>query len=490
MAKNYQFTIIWNIGPVDGTVLCSPTYSNICQGEKYEWEMKLLNNKHNKRIQFCLSSINWNFKNKIDPIAASELQMKRHNKDLLEPIINSEYRVGAENVYYFTPIKAFISDLTNKFTENFKIKFSFDLKNNPIKVRKNILMSLKNLQTAGQQSPNNRQQNANNRQQNSNDKLDQSNKKSQPITNKVNVSNNKQVSNENRSHHMETFKKLLDPSNLVSSQMPFEYLPVNNDLKKDISTGQEVYSATGSMKLFPTIMCKEKIEVPHEMFQVESDEENGFLNSEASSISMDNSSASLPDKIETSKDNMFNDYKFPTSELNSKILIDFNNLLLDQKFCDVYLVCQDFRIGAHRAILSARSSYFQSMFDSIENNTTHILHLNFIDPETLMDMLQYIYTGTASNILNNVDTLIVAAANFELVELKEQCEDILMDTISMETAVDIMALVEQCDAPQLEHKITSYIKKNIRQLIKCDHFEVAMKLRPDLMFSLLKKLHD
>ncbi len=76
----------------------------------------------------------------------------------------------------------------------------------------------------------------------------------------------------------------------------------------------------------------------------------------------------------------------------SNLLTVFDHLLQTEAFCDVTLACDGASVKCHKMILSACSSYFQSLF--MENACEHpIVFLKDIKYEEIRAILDYMYKG-------------------------------------------------------------------------------------------------
>ena len=71
----------------------------------------------------------------------------------------------------------------------------------------------------------------------------------------------------------------------------------------------------------------------------------------------------------------------------------FKQMLLNEEFADVTLVCDDDKqLKAHRVVLSSSSSVLKNIFD--KNNHQHpLLYLSGISSQVLKGILEFIYTG-------------------------------------------------------------------------------------------------
>lgn len=87
---------------------------------------------------------------------------------------------------------------------------------------------------------------------------------------------------------------------------------------------------------------------------------------------------------------------FTCTAYSQKLLVNLNALRGDGRFCDVDLIAGNVKLGAHRAVLSASSAYFEAMFRpalGLSEGKQRAVHIHSIDPEVLRQLLDFIYTG-------------------------------------------------------------------------------------------------
>ena len=111
---------------------------------------------------------------------------------------------------------------------------------------------------------------------------------------------------------------------------------------------------------------------------------------------------------------IWNEFKSSTSET-------FKNLLLDEDFVDVSLVCDDERqINAHKVILSACSPFFRNLL--IKNpHPKPLIYLKGIRFEELQTVLKFMYLGEAQLPQEELAAFLSAAKELQVKGLN--CED-------------------------------------------------------------------
>ena len=97
-------------------------------------------------------------------------------------------------------------------------------------------------------------------------------------------------------------------------------------------------------------------------------------------------------------------------------------------------------------------------------------------------MLRSIYTAKLNCINDFADKLIVATEKYQINDLKEECEDALVNNISIDNCLDCLKLSQLLNAEELECKAYKFINlffNNLKQKI------IDMKFF-DLMYKIYK----
>lgn len=64
-------------------------------------------------------------------------------------------------------------------------------------------------------------------------------------------------------------------------------------------------------------------------------------------------------------------------------------------------------------------------------------HVADFDYETIKELIEYMYTG---KVKQTTDQLLIAADKYGVIDLKELCEEQLIQTIKMKTVVSLLVL--------------------------------------------------
>ncbi|CAH8588800.1 unnamed protein product [Schistosoma curassoni] len=113
---------------------------------------------------------------------------------------------------------------------------------------------------------------------------------------------------------------------------------------------------------------------------------------------------------------------------------------------------------AHKAILAARSPVFAAMFGhGMEESRANRVEITDMEPDTVAEVLRYIYTGQVVGMNRLAHELLAAADKYQLERLKTMCEEALVESLSVENACDIFGLADMHNAEQLKAHTLEFI---------------------------------
>lgn len=134
----------------------------------------------------------------------------------------------------------------------------------------------------------------------------------------------------------------------------------------------------------------------------------------------------------------------PMSELSEDLAMLVNN----ERFSDVKLWVDGQCFFGHRAILSARSSYFESMFCSgMRESTQADVKIPNVDADVFSAVLSFIYTNTVNCPPSLYVRLIQVADMFNLESLQRLCASSLVGQLTVANVIDVFKAVCSQAAP-------------------------------------------
>lgn len=151
-----------------------------------------------------------------------------------------------------------------------------------------------------------------------------------------------------------------------------------------------------------------------------------------------------------------------TSRGERTVLRHLNEAFIHQSQCDVLFDLGSETVGAHVAVLSARSSVFAAMFQSdMQEAATKRVVVTDIEPPIFKQLLQYMYAGKAPDLRLLADEiaqpLLLAADKYDIQDLKDECQMLLRSRITVENAIDTLIWAHYHSATRLAEAALTFV---------------------------------
>jgi len=187
----------------------------------------------------------------------------------------------------------------------------------------------------------------------------------------------------------------------------------------------------------------------------------------------------------------------------SRKVYQSDNYLVTIPYISLERFCNDknysdisFRLGnkvfsAHKAILSARSSYFYKLFENGSSDEQVVL--DQCAPEQLNIILQYIYHGLeARKFLNDLASwqimnMLQLAATYRILDLKEQCESLLASSMDDGELFLMYKLASETQSAQLKRFCLSRMAPFFDKIKQSNQLSI---LPQDLLEQLHQDMHQ
>ncbi|XP_046657418.1 uncharacterized protein LOC124350663 [Daphnia pulicaria] len=182
----------------------------------------------------------------------------------------------------------------------------------------------------------------------------------------------------------------------------------------------------------------------------------------------------------------------PTEKNVIKTMSGLASMFHDQHRCDVKFRFKDEKsIDAHILILSVGSPVFSAMFQSgfLESQTREVT-ITDIDLEIFLQLLDYLYTGSAPKLADeNITQLLFEAADKYSVEnLKSDCLEALQERVRLDNVVNLLVWSNFHSTKPLFDMALDFIVNNFRKLFVQADFEDFLKNYPDLCLMVMKRV--
>ncbi|NXC41415.1 KLH10 protein, partial [Penelope pileata] len=144
----------------------------------------------------------------------------------------------------------------------------------------------------------------------------------------------------------------------------------------------------------------------------------------------------------------------------------FNELRLEGKLCDVIIDVNGCQFNAHKNILCSCSHYFRALFTSGWNNKDKLVYkIPGTTPDMMKLIIEYAYTRTVLVTTDNVECLLSAADQFNIMGIIRLCCDFLKTQICLENCIGIRRLTGYYHCPGLEQTAYMFILHNFEELV-------------------------
>lgn len=148
-----------------------------------------------------------------------------------------------------------------------------------------------------------------------------------------------------------------------------------------------------------------------------------------------------------------------------------SNAFDDQTHSDLTIMVQGRPIYVHKAILKIRCNYFRSMFqEHWQEDNSSVLELNQFSYPVYKAFLQYLYTDHVDLPPENALELLDLASAYCEVHLKQQCEKIITQGLTIENAAMLYSTAIAYQAKELEDFCFKFALNHMTAVIESPGF--------------------
>lgn len=115
--------------------------------------------------------------------------------------------------------------------------------------------------------------------------------------------------------------------------------------------------------------------------------------------------------------------------------------------------------------------------------------INDADPDTVQEMLLFIYTGAAPNINSIAYRLLPLADKYALEGLLKSCVSVLTGSISIENVVSLLVLSDTYHIDSLKEIAVHFLCKNSSEVVKSENWKMMLQY-PHLLSDAFQAMSD
>ncbi|XP_051881656.1 kelch-like protein 24 [Pristis pectinata] len=140
-------------------------------------------------------------------------------------------------------------------------------------------------------------------------------------------------------------------------------------------------------------------------------------------------------------------------------------------FTDIVLRVESREFHCHRAILSANSIYFWTMFCiGLKESQQDTVDIKGVSADTMDCVLDYMYGGSKNIHEDNVQSLLEAADLFQMSGLRSNCEKFLEEQLDPCNCLGILSFANSFSIPTLLEKSRKLLLESFAEVIQHDEF--------------------
>ncbi|KAL9997426.1 putative chromatin remodeling & transcription regulator BTB-POZ family [Helianthus debilis subsp. tardiflorus] len=152
---------------------------------------------------------------------------------------------------------------------------------------------------------------------------------------------------------------------------------------------------------------------------------------------------------------------FTQKELSATALSSLGKMLSESIHTDIIINASDGSVGAHRAVLAARSPVFRSMFShDLKEKEMSVINISDMSIEACQVFLSYIYGNIIDqDFLDHRLELLRAADKYDVTDLKEACHESLLQDIDTNNVLERLQNASLYHLPKLKICCMQYLVK-------------------------------
>ncbi|XP_065205294.1 protein roadkill-like isoform X5 [Planococcus citri] len=161
---------------------------------------------------------------------------------------------------------------------------------------------------------------------------------------------------------------------------------------------------------------------------------------------------------------------------------DLESSMKNPEFADVTLSVNGKNYPAHKFILAARSPVFAAMFrHEMMESQQSIVTIDDVKEEVMDEILKYIYTGKCENVDELGNELLEAADKYALDRLKIICGEMLLKTLTIDNASDVLVLADRRGMNDLKCEVIKFVVPKFTDVLNTDAWKRFLSSNSELV---------
>lgn len=182
----------------------------------------------------------------------------------------------------------------------------------------------------------------------------------------------------------------------------------------------------------------------------------------------------------------------PRGKSQKNALKQFGDLLASREHCDVTFDVRGEKMGAHLAVIAARSPVMAAMFrHGMLESRTRLVSIQDVEPLVFRELLEFLYCGRAHRLRLSEEfaqSLLLAADKYAVDDLRDECLAVLRANISLDTAIDTLFWAHANSVDSLAEAAIDYITQHSHEMSgDTSSFQLMTKSCPEVCMLIASK---
>lgn len=149
----------------------------------------------------------------------------------------------------------------------------------------------------------------------------------------------------------------------------------------------------------------------------------------------------------------------------------FNEYRKNDSLCDVTIKIGSSLFRAHKVVLSASSEYFNCMFTTgLRENSAAVVELFDVDAESVLLLMEFIYTSKIEIMERNVQQLLAASNLLQLTNVRDACCTFLKKQLDPCNALGILCFADTHHCQDLVKTAENYVLQHFVNISQTEEF--------------------
>ncbi|KAM9309958.1 kelch-like protein 10 [Pholidichthys leucotaenia] len=147
-----------------------------------------------------------------------------------------------------------------------------------------------------------------------------------------------------------------------------------------------------------------------------------------------------------------------------------NELHFEGKLCDAVIKVEDIEFKIYKILLVNLSPYFRALFLRWASSEQQVFNIPGISAPIMELILEYAYTGLVSVTVENIQDLLLAADQLEVMDIVQICWNFIENELAPKNCIGIWQFTNIISYPEMRYKACRYITDHFVDVVSSEEF--------------------